>query len=539
MSLSESRVWWMLVAALLVGATVAAPPARGSFATSLGPAAEPSPTPDEDGWIRYAPDLVDYAPAGMPDFDQRQSRWYVESVGRTRWTHDGPVALAGALWWLDSDLEPAGEAPPARADGYPLLDAYGPWDDHAPENVRPLVADLAARANTNRRSEVIATGTCLEDLVQGATSYLGRLEGPASLAARPLDMPTLEELAVAVGSGRPTVLLLGLWQHHPAADWQRIGGHYVTLEAVDRTIGRVRVSDPYRDLAAPAEGTTAHNDAAALSHDAWLVSPSLRPGTPLVLDSYLDEGDELVSILANFQGLNGRTCAGGDAPWIDGARLEAQIEAALVIEPRAPTPTQTARTSPSPTVQDKSPSPTAVGTAETPTPTSTATATQEPTPTATRTSTATATPEPTAAAPTQAAATATVESLSSPSPSATPVPPDPTPTVAPSPHPTDGVSHVCGRVADRDRGTPVARAEVWLLLDSEPIAFTRTGSDGTFCFRDLPPGRYEVRVKAPGCAPAGAIVTAQGGTVGADLAVVCRTEKVFLPVALTHGGRRR
>ncbi len=49
----------------------------------------------EGGW-------QDYAPKGIPDFDQRQTGWDAPAGSGTGWYQCGPVAAANSLWWFDS-----------------------------------------------------------------------------------------------------------------------------------------------------------------------------------------------------------------------------------------------------------------------------------------------------------------------------------------------------------------------------------------------------------------------------------------------------
>ena len=46
----------------------------------------------------YKSPYVDYAPYGVPDFDQKQDNWKNSSTGK--WSYCGPVALANCVWWL-------------------------------------------------------------------------------------------------------------------------------------------------------------------------------------------------------------------------------------------------------------------------------------------------------------------------------------------------------------------------------------------------------------------------------------------------------
>lgn len=119
------------------------------------------------------PPFPDYVPSGMPDFDQRQGGTYLwqDSVGR--WSHCGPVAVANSLWWLDSEFETNIIPPPTIIDNYPLVKAYGPWDDHDSLNVQPLVEHLAYLMDTDGlRTGIAKLGTNVFDMQAGITHYL-------------------------------------------------------------------------------------------------------------------------------------------------------------------------------------------------------------------------------------------------------------------------------------------------------------------------------------------------------------------------------
>jgi len=120
----------------------------------------------------WKPSFTDYALSGMPDFDQRQWGTYNWTYFGA-WSHCGPVAVANSLWWLDSEFEPHPVAPPTVNDGFPLVKAYGQWDDHDPQNVPPLVEHLAFLVDTNGlRTGLIHSGTNVNDMQAGLTQYL-------------------------------------------------------------------------------------------------------------------------------------------------------------------------------------------------------------------------------------------------------------------------------------------------------------------------------------------------------------------------------
>jgi hypothetical protein len=140
------------------------------------------------------PSYPDYAQSGMPDFDQRQGGTYLWMDQAQRWSHCGPVAVANSLWWLDSEFETNTIPPPAMTDNYPLVQAYGQWDDHHPLNVPPLVEHLAYLMDTDgRRTGIIKLGTSVSDMQAGITQYLswsgvnplGDVDGDGSVT--PLD----------------------------------------------------------------------------------------------------------------------------------------------------------------------------------------------------------------------------------------------------------------------------------------------------------------------------------------------------------------
>jgi hypothetical protein len=118
------------------------------------------------------PPYPDYAPSGMPDFDQRQlgTYWWNQSFV---WDHCGPVAVANSLWWLDSEFETNTIPPPTVIDSYPLVQTYGQWDDHDPLNVPPLVEHLAYLMDTDGlRTRIVHMGTDVMDMQAGLTHYL-------------------------------------------------------------------------------------------------------------------------------------------------------------------------------------------------------------------------------------------------------------------------------------------------------------------------------------------------------------------------------
>lgn len=132
--------------------------------------AEPFTPPDP--WYYKAP-YRDYAQSGVPDFDERQWGTYNWTDLWGKWSHCAPVAVANSLWWLDSEFEPNVVPPPTISDGFPLVRAYGAWDDHASRNVVPLVEHLAYLMDCDgRRTGLLHSGTYVVDSETGITHYL-------------------------------------------------------------------------------------------------------------------------------------------------------------------------------------------------------------------------------------------------------------------------------------------------------------------------------------------------------------------------------
>jgi hypothetical protein len=150
----------------------------------------------EQGWY-YKPAYANYAPLGMPDFDQQQNQWksivdggngiantaaigddiQVVPVGGAvnpgdvivapgpncllntaaagddvaKWSFCGPTAVANCFWWFDSKFEDPTGYPGDGVDTYALVQDYGVGDDHLKTNVPFLIQDLAVKMNTTSK----------------------------------------------------------------------------------------------------------------------------------------------------------------------------------------------------------------------------------------------------------------------------------------------------------------------------------------------------------------------------------------------------
>jgi len=262
----------------------------------------PYEEPEEPGWYWKPGNWTDYAPSGVPDFDQKQDLWYDPAGGQ--WYYCGPVAVANSLWYFDSREEPLPVQPPAINDNYGLVTAYGPWDDHHTSNVEPLVNHLAALMGTNP-----LFGTNVFDMQRGIDQYLVDTGYYGYYYEHTEVMPDFYWIEDEVERCEDVVLLLGFWQTlddpwDPQAYWWRIGGHYVTCAGVNSNTSQLGISDPYLDNAetgAPGRvlppcpphppaghNATVHNDTWYVSHDIYNVTISPSPGGIWGLEGYAD-----------------------------------------------------------------------------------------------------------------------------------------------------------------------------------------------------------------------------------------------------------
>jgi len=295
------------------------------------------PPPEGSCWKQR--ELVDYAPNGVPDFDMRQDQW---RNPQEQWIYDGPAALANSLWWMDSkfeqELAPSVVAPPEISDHYPLVEAYGEWDDHAEENVQPFIQDLADYLDTNNK------GTTPEEMYEGILDYLEAkgLDDEYTVTMKPL--PSVDWIRSEVLRCEDVMVLLGFWERQ-GEELKRLGGHWVTVPGVDcEHEPKIGLSDPWFDRAEygwpgewypnirahphpPEPPDTVHNDAKYLSHDLYDV---FRAGEGYAVAGYAPEYEDI----ENFFGLNTPPGYEGDqAEEYEGGDIATDIEVAIAVSP--------------------------------------------------------------------------------------------------------------------------------------------------------------------------------------------------------------
>ncbi len=296
------------------------------------------------GVILYPDGWLDAARNGVPDFDQKQESWFDEDIN---WSWDAPLAIANALWYLDSVFEPSPVAPPAVSDHYRLVESYQAGvDDHDPANLVPLVHDLAQRMDTDAQTSGIAhRGTDPFDAKDALDRYLAEKGLSASFLVTLTTAPTFSSVQSAVRDGTLVVLLLGFWQQQ--ATEVRLGGHWVTVAGMDVDSNVIYFADPFVDNAETggtgfvfghaggSHPTDTHNDSAKVSYDGYTQSSRTGQGGVWGPDAYLSR-----SAAANFFGdMNNTADLAAFFELEDPAKtLTVKVEYALFMDPVAAYP---------------------------------------------------------------------------------------------------------------------------------------------------------------------------------------------------------
>jgi hypothetical protein len=168
-----------------------------SFSTALSTMKQETTTPLDGGnrgWY-WKSTYPNYAPNGVPDFDQQQDTWKAIEPGPNGvinsnpagddflnvtenrivpgqdchlqtapagddlavWAFCGPTAVADCLWWYDSKYSDPTGTPGDGKDNFPLVANYGAGDDHAAGNVPLLIEKLARAMKTNTKGTTYIT----------------------------------------------------------------------------------------------------------------------------------------------------------------------------------------------------------------------------------------------------------------------------------------------------------------------------------------------------------------------------------------------
>jgi hypothetical protein len=310
--------WNYVDATLISGETITATVIDVNRNTSefcLNAVVPGGPTADTCEYYKEA--YADYAPFGVPDFDQKQNGWVSMVGGGGRWSYCGPVALANCFWWFDSKYETVPIPPPGVSDHYPLVQDYTLLigDDHSPANVIPFVDSLALYLGCNPGTN----GTFIYNFPAGAQAWLNKVGLAPLYTINLTPMPDYSMIAAEVLRSQNVILLIGFYEDMGGV-FCRLGGHYITVAGVCTTAARICVSDPYFDNnegeppAGSAHPSGVHNDAQFISgphgqiqHDSYnLMLNPIATAPPMAfppITEMTDYPDAYVDI-ANFWDMN-------------------------------------------------------------------------------------------------------------------------------------------------------------------------------------------------------------------------------------------
>lgn len=243
----------------------------------------------EDDWY-YLPAFPNYAPNGLPDFDQKQANWKAWGF----WTYCGPTALADVLWWFDAKHSDPSGSPGDGKDTFPLVSNYnapgtpepGPHsDDHNFNNINDLqtsldgkiqngelIEQLAWYVNNDRCRIPILTipGTSRLDMKWGTKKWIRDAGLQNNFKVESIVKPSFSTINERLRNNEGIILQLGFYI--PGFElFPIIFQHYVAVAGINSN-GYIALSDPDWDLVNPNSDSTLHNDASIVSHDVYQVN---------------------------------------------------------------------------------------------------------------------------------------------------------------------------------------------------------------------------------------------------------------------------
>jgi hypothetical protein len=206
---------------------------------------------EEQGWY-YKPAYANYAPQGMPDFDQRQDQWKsivdggngvanTNAVGDdiqvvpaggavnpgdviiapgpncmlnsnpagddiAKWAFCGPVAVANCFWWFDSKFDDPNGHPGDGVDNFSLVQNYGVGDDHSKANVPFLIKDLAVKMNTTTKGT-----TNITDMKNAIQTWLVNKGLSPIFTVNKYNAPNFSFIEDEIERCQDVILLLGFY----------------------------------------------------------------------------------------------------------------------------------------------------------------------------------------------------------------------------------------------------------------------------------------------------------------------------------------
>ena len=250
---------------------------------------------NDDGWY-YLPSYQNYAPKGLPDFDQRgQKDWKSRFI---IWSFCAPTSVSNIFWWFDSKHSDPNGYPGDGVDSYPLVrDLQSPGDaipgplsdDHNYNNVNSeitpapkekdsgeLIDQVAWYVNQNNRQRKLRLnlwgGTQQKDLKSGVEQWIENAGLSDDYKVEEIKRPSFSYISEKLSENAGIVLLLRFIKPGVFPKlFPCFCGHYVSLAGVNQRDEYVAISDPYLNVMNPDPSPTDHNDASVVSHDIYKV----------------------------------------------------------------------------------------------------------------------------------------------------------------------------------------------------------------------------------------------------------------------------
>jgi hypothetical protein len=199
-----------------------------------------TPSTLDTSWY-WKPAYPNYAPSGMPDFDQKQDSWKKITPGPdgifqsaiagddllnlaenciapghnahldtavagddiATWCYCGPTAVADCLWWFDSKYEDPDGTPGDGQNEFDLVTDYGAGDDHAKANAPLLIEELADAMQTTMKGT-----TYVYDMQQGLSDWFTDTGLSTMFTVHSVNNPTFDNVSSAITACQDVILLL-------------------------------------------------------------------------------------------------------------------------------------------------------------------------------------------------------------------------------------------------------------------------------------------------------------------------------------------
>ena len=193
------------------------------------------------GWY-WKPSYPNYAPQGLPDFDQQQDRWKKINPGENgvidstvvgddiynidenciapgpdcylnstvagddveEWIFCGPVAVANCFWWFDSKYADPTGFPGDGEDQFLLVEKYGTGDDHSSANTPMLIENLARSMHTTEKGT-----TYIDDMDAAIADWFDSTDLTDKFTVQTYDRPTFSFIEGEIERSQNVILLLG------------------------------------------------------------------------------------------------------------------------------------------------------------------------------------------------------------------------------------------------------------------------------------------------------------------------------------------